>query len=263
MFSYPFVTQQMSADQQIKQNQTYRKKVKKLSAAQRKNILTAMENYNQTLVGSGQMLTDPYAAEKSQAKQTISKNNKEKATGTLDVMGSELGGSIATIYIPKIKADLPIYDSTSDKALSIGAGLLNHTSYPTGGKGTHAVITAHRGLPKSKLFTDLPKLKKGDKFIIQTVNRTLTYQVDQIKTVKPEDVSQIQIEQDKDLVTLMTCTPYMINTHRLMVRGHRIPNATNKVVRQHEIPWIYVIIGSLLLLGAGYGGVKLYRRQRR
>ncbi|MDT0901799.1 class C sortase, partial [Staphylococcus pseudintermedius] len=116
-----------------------------------------------------------------------------------------------------------MFDTTNDLFLAKGTSLLEGTSYPTGGKSTHAVISGHRGLPSAKLFTDLPDLKKGDVFFIEINKRTLAYEIDQLKVVEPTETEDLLIEKDKDLVTLLTCTPYMINSHRLLVRGHRIP----------------------------------------
>ncbi|WP_311744730.1 class C sortase, partial [Staphylococcus pseudintermedius] len=131
--------------------------------------------------------------------------------------------TIGIVNIPKIKIKLPIFDTTNDLFLAKGTSLLEGTSYPTGGKSTHAVISGHRGLPSAKLFTDLPDLKKGDVFFIEINKRTLAYEIDQLKVVEPTETEDLLIEKDKDLVTLLTCTPYMINSHRLLVRGHRIP----------------------------------------
>jgi sortase A len=131
--------------------------------------------------------------------------------------------TIGVIDIPKINLKLPIFDRTNEMFLQRGAAKLEGTSYPTGGPSTHSVLSAHRGLPSAKLFTDLPELKKGDIFLINVLGDKLAYKVDQLKTVLPTDISALYIEQGKDMVTLITCTPYMINSHRLLVRGHRVP----------------------------------------
>ena len=133
-------------------------------------------------------------------------------------------GMIGYISINKIRVELPIYYGTSDDVLNTSAGLLEGSSFPIGGKGTHSVISAHRGLPSSKLFTDLNKLEVGDTFVIKVLDRTMTYEIDQISIIKPKEISKLKIEQKKDYVTLMTCTPYGINSHRLLVRGHRVQN---------------------------------------
>ena len=130
---------------------------------------------------------------------------------------------LGVIEIPKINVSLPIFDQTTEIFLQKGTSLLEESSYPTGGKNTHAVLSGHRGLPEAKLFTDLPKLKKGDQFFIPINGKTLAYQVEKIQVVLPDEVDSLGIQKGRDLVTLLTCTPYMVNTHRLLVTGHRIP----------------------------------------
>ena len=144
---------------------------------------------------------------------------------TLDVTGT---GIMGYITIEKIGVELPIYHGTSDGVLQIAAGHLEGTSLPVGGESTHAVISAHRGLPSAKLFTNLDQLEVGDTFTITVLDRVLTYEVDQISIVLPTETDLLQPVEGKDYVTLMTCTPYGINTHRLLVRGKRIENAENQ-----------------------------------
>lgn len=134
----------------------------------------------------------------------------------------EVAEKIGFVEIPKIDINLPIYAGTSEEVLEKGAGHLEGTSLPIGGNNTHTVITAHRGLPKAKLFRNLDKLKKGDVFYIHNIQTVLAYEVDQILTVEPSDFNEVLVVKDKDYATLLTCTPYMINSHRLLVRGHRI-----------------------------------------
>ena len=137
-------------------------------------------------------------------------------------------GIIACLEIPKIKLSLPVYHGTGAGVLQEAVGHLEGTSLPVGGKGTHCVLSSHRGLPSAKLFTDLDKLGENDQFVLYTLNEVLTYQVDLISTVLPTDLSPLVIEDDKDYCTLFTCTPYGVNTHRLMVRGHRVETETTK-----------------------------------
>ena len=138
---------------------------------------------------------------------------------TLDVTGT---GIMGYITIEKIGVELPIYHGTSDGVLQIAAGHLEGTSLPVGGGSTHAVISAHRGLPSAKLFTNLDELEAGDTFTITVLDRVLTYEVDRISIVLPTETDLLQPVEGQDYVTLMTCTPYGINTHRLLVRGHRV-----------------------------------------
>ena len=138
---------------------------------------------------------------------------------TLDITGT---GIMGYITISKIGVELPIYHGTSDSVLQIAAGHLEGTSLPVGGASTHAVISAHRGLPSAKLFTNLDQLEVGDTFTITVLDRVLTYEVDQISIVLPTETDNLKVTEGKDYVTLMTCTPYGVNTHRLLVRGKRV-----------------------------------------
>ena len=132
-------------------------------------------------------------------------------------------GMMGYIHIPKIDVELPIYHGTKESVLQVGVGHLRNTSLPVGGESTHSVLTGHRGLPSRMLFTDLDQLKTGDIFYVKILGETFAYEVDQIKTVLPEETEGLQIVEGQDYITLITCTPYGINTHRLLVRGHRIP----------------------------------------
>lgn len=131
---------------------------------------------------------------------------------------------MAYIEIPKIKVSLPIYHGVDEGILQIATGHIAGTSLPVGGKSSHCVISGHRGLPSARLFTDLDKMTKGDVFMVHVLDKTLTYEVDQIRVVLPDNISDLKIEDGQDLFTLVTCTPYGVNTHRLLVRGHRIAN---------------------------------------
>ena len=138
---------------------------------------------------------------------------------TLDISGT---GMMGYITVPKINQELPVYHGTSDAVLSTAAGHFQGTSLPVGGTKTHSIVSAHRGLPTAVLFTHLDRMEVGDTFYFTILDRTFTYEVDQIRIVEPDDVSLIQIEEGKDYCTLLTCTPYGINTQRLLVRGHQI-----------------------------------------
>ncbi len=133
-------------------------------------------------------------------------------------------GVMGYIDIPEIKCTLPIYHGTSHAVLQIAVGHVEGTSLPVGGEGTHCVLSGHRGLPSARLFTDLDQLVAGDLFLLQILDETLTYEVDQIRIVLPTEVSDLTIEKGKDYCTLVTCTPYGVNSHRLLVRGHRVAN---------------------------------------
>ena len=151
----------------------------------------------------------------------MSAEEKKEYNSLLDIDGN---GMIGYVEIPTIHVSLPIYHGTSEDVLQIAAGHLAGSSLPIGGENTHCVISGHCGLPSAQLFSNLDRLKEGNLFVIRVLDETLTYEVDQIRIVDPDDMSDLKIEEGKDLCTLLTCTPYGVNTHRLLVRGHRISN---------------------------------------
>ena len=150
-----------------------------------------------------------------------SEEQRKNGEKLLDVTGN---GIIGYVEIPSIDVMLPIYHGTDEEVLQVAIGHVEGSSLPIGGAGTHCVISGHRGLPSSRLFTDLDQLAEGDIFILRVLDETLTYEVDQIRIVEPEDISLLGIEEGKDFCTLVTCTPYGVNSHRLLVRGHRVEN---------------------------------------
>ena len=128
------------------------------------------------------------------------------------------------IEIPSIDVSVPIYHGTEENVLQVAIGHIEWSSLPVGGESTHCVVSGHRGLPSAKLFTDLDKLNPGDYFVLNILDKTLTYEVDQIRIVEPQDTKDLLIQEGKDLCTLVTCTPYGVNSHRMLVRGHRVEN---------------------------------------
>ena len=154
----------------------------------------------------------------------------EKLDGYFDLLNLTNTGMMGYVTIEKINVELPLYHGTDDDVLSIAVGHIQGTSLPVGGAGTHAVVSAHRGLPSATLFTNLDKLELGDTFRITVLDRVLTYQVDKIQTVNPDDTSALLVEEGEDLCTLLTCTPSGINTHRLLVRGVRIETIEHKTI---------------------------------
>jgi sortase A len=149
----------------------------------------------------------------------------DQVSGYEDILNVAGTGIMGYIEIPKIEVSLPVYHGTSESVLQMAVGHLEGTCLPVGGESTHSVLSAHRGLPSARLFTDLNKLEVGDVFMVTVLDRLLTYEVDQIMIVEPQDVKPLGVREGEDLCTLLTCTPYGINTHRLLVRGHRIENA--------------------------------------
>lgn len=177
-------------------------------------------------------------------------------------------GIMGSIQIPNIDVDLPIYHGTDDKELSKGVGHLQFSSLPVGGKNTRALLSAHRGLPTSKLFTRLDELKEGDYFFISICNQKLAYQVNKIEKIKPEEVDKLDIVPNEDLVSLITCTPYGINTHRLIVTGKRVPYTEN--VEQKIMPkmmsWrelIFSILPFVLITIYLYPKIKQKLKERK
>lgn len=148
-----------------------------------------------------------------------------KLKGYDDILNIGGNGIMGYVTVPKLGVELPIYHGISAEVLNVACGHLEGTSLPVGGESTHCVLSAHRGLPHAKLFTELDKMEEGDVFQLTILNRTYTYQVDQIKVVRPDEVEDVQIVPGEDRCTLLTCTPYGINSHRLLVRGKRIENA--------------------------------------
>lgn len=202
---YPTVSNWWNAKHQSIAIESYVSKVEKLDETEYTDILKEARDYNESLV------------DKSLDRLSLSEKELDKYNSMLE--GSEI---ISVISIPKINLRLPIYHGTDEAVLQVAIGHIPGTSLPVGGKDTHSVISGHTGLTSAKLFTDIEKLLKGDTFTLNTLNETLTYEVDQIRVVLPQEVDDLNIEKGKDYVTLQTCTPYGVNTHRLLVRGSRI-----------------------------------------
>lgn len=240
---YPFVANQWNNYRQKQLISSYEQTVSQKEASNGIDYdaeLKKAEAYNEALLPS--ILPDSFAiAAASEEDQTY--------MNTLNIAGDEMMG---IVEIPKIDIKLPIYHTTEEDVLKQAAGHLEGSSLPIGGKSTHAVISAHRGLPSASLFTDLDQLKKGDHFLIHVLNKTLCYEVDKISVVKPEETSALAVEEGEDLVTLLTCTPYGVNTERLLVRGHRVPYEEQKVADEktplsgislHTNYLLWVIVG--------------------
>ena len=209
---YPSVSQYWNTKTQSRAVANYQDILASIKPEDYTAYLGAANQYNEALGALSSPLTDHY--------QLASYED------TLNISGN---GVMGFITIPKIGIELPIYHSIRTEVLNIACGHLEGTSLPVGGESTHCVLSAHRGLPHAKLFTDLDKMEVGDTFTITVLNQTLTYQVDQIKVVRPNEIDDIQIVEGEDLCTLLTCTPYGINSHRLLVRGTRIENAAPKL----------------------------------
>lgn len=205
---YPTVSDYWNSFHQSKAVVSYVENVTNIDDEQYEKLWNDAVAYNEKLAENG-------------IQWTLTDEEKEEYSEYLKVDDS---GIMAYIDIPVIDCSLPIYHGTDESVLQIAIGHIEGSSLPVGGEGSHCVVSGHRGLPSARIFTDLDKLVEGDIFLIHTLDATLTYEVDQIRIVEPTDLSDLQIEEGKDLCTLVTCTPYGINTHRLLVRGHRIEN---------------------------------------
>ena len=223
---YPFVANQWNNYRQKQLISGYEQVVSDKEAAEgidydaeRKKA----EDYNEALLPC--VLPDSFALAESSGVDPVYMN-------TLNIAGDEMMGSVE---IPKINIKIPSYHTTEEDVLNKGAGHLEGSSLPVGGANTHAVISAHRGLPSASLFTDLDQMKVGDHFLLHVLDETLCYEVDKISVVKPEDTSALAVEDGQDLVTLLTCTPYGVNTERLLVRGHRVPYVEEEVKEEKTV----------------------------
>lgn len=205
---YPTVSDYWNSLHQSRAIASYTENVAEIDDDTYDRLLAEAQEYNQSLVEK----TDRYM---------MTEEEREKYDGLLNISGN---GIIGHIEIPIINCSLPIYHGTDEAVLQIAVGHIEGTSLPVGGESTHCVLSGHRGLPSAKLFTDLDKLTEGDIFFIRVLDVILTYEVDRILIVEPYQIDSLEIEKEKDYCTLVTCTPYGINTHRLLVRGHRIEN---------------------------------------
>lgn len=205
---YPALSQYWNSIVQSKVVSDYEKMLEENADADYSEYFEAAEDYNRRLAE----ISAPM----------VNFGSVEGYNGALNILGT---GMIGTITIDKLAVELPIYHGTGIEVLSSAVGHIEGTTLPIGGEGRHAALSAHRGLPNAKLFTDLDKMEIGDVFVIKVFNERFTYQVDQIKVVLPTESQDLQIVEDRDLCTLLTCTPYGINSHRLLVRGTRIENS--------------------------------------
>ena len=194
---------------------SYAETLSVINSAEQDRIWEEARIYNETLVNKAN-------------RWIVEEEKLEEYNSLLNIAGN---GIMGYVEIPTIAVELPIYHGVSDSVLQIALGHLEGSSLPVGGGGTHCAISGHRGLPSAKLFTNLDELAKGDVFLLHVMDEILTYEVDQIRIVEPADLSALEIEEGKDLCTLITCTPYGVNSHRLLVRGHRIENIDTKTIR--------------------------------
>lgn len=238
--SYPTISNLLARYNSIEAIHEYRAYTTSLSKEELDAEWEKAKIYNDNLAGDP--VRDPFVPESGMALP----ENYQQVLNVAD------DGVMGYLEVPAIDTALLIYHGTSEKVLKTGVGHIEQTSLPIGGENSHAVLTAHTGLPSARLFTDLIKLREGDRFYIYVLDQKLSYEVDQIQVILPEDVENLHMVPGEDYVTLLTCTPYGVNSHRLLVRGVRVPNEDTDVstVEKPGIPaWILtVIIGFGLVI---------------
>ena len=257
--AYPLIASINNEHTQSLVQTEYEEKLQQLDTSEIDAALAAAREYNKTI-------------------STVQIEDIDKLKAELppyeDLLNLANNGIMGYIEIPTINIDLPIYHGTTGAAMEKGAGHIEGTSMPVGGVGTHAVISAHSGMASAKLFTDLDKLKLGDMFFITVCNQKLAYEVDNIAVVEPTDIDLIRIDTQQDYVTLLTCTPYGVNTHRLLVRGHRVEMAEEAIAEVEEkakpegSTWIEkyeqgILIGIAIFLGLLLIALLVYFIKRR
>lgn len=257
--AYPLIASINNERTQSLVQTEYEEKLQQLDTSEIDAALAAAREYNKTI-------------------STVQIEDVDKIKESLppyeDLLNLANNGIMGYIEIPAINIDLPIYHGTTGAAMEKGAGHMEGTSLPVGGIGTHAVISAHSGMASAKLFTDLDKLKLGDMFFITVCNQKLAYEVDNIAVVEPTDIDLIRIDTQQDYVTLLTCTPYGVNTHRLLVRGHRVEMAEEAIAEVEEkakpegSTWIEkyeqgILIGIAIFLGLLLIALLVYFIKRR
>ena len=240
---YPTLSNSWNSYHQSKAIASYDKSIKDMSEKDHKEVVEKAQQYNEQIAHL--KTTDFHNGE------PIDKTYKS----LLNINNDSIMGYIE---IDSINVKLPIYHGTSESVLSVAVGHLEGSSLPIGGKNTHSVLTGHRGLTGAKLFTDLDRLKNGDTFKINTLGKVLTYEVENVSTVEPYQINKLNVAQDKDLCTLVTCTPYGVNSHRLLVTGHRVENVkveqnekndvSTKNIQTNTIIYIPIIIAPILLV---------------
>lgn len=257
---YPFIANQWNDYRQKRLISSYDQTVAEQEASEGIDYEAEWERaeaYNEALLPS--ILPDSFAVAEASGED-------EEYMSCLNITGN---GMMGKVEIPKIDITIPIFHTTEEEVLQNAAGHLEGSSLPIGGENSHAVISAHRGLPSAALFTDLDKLEEGDHFLLHILDDTLCYQVDKISVVEPEDTAVLAVEDGEDLVTLLTCTPYGVNSHRLLVRGHRVSyeleeikdeklSLTNMSLHTNYLLW--VIVG---LLVTAIFSLVLYRREKK
>lgn len=225
---YPTISDWWNSFHQSQTIETYSQKVAGMNTELYQQALEDATSYNQEIAENG-------------IRWTLTKEEFQRYNALLNVADN---GVMCYVEIPQIKCKLPVYHGTDESVLQIAIGHLAGTSLPIGGPSTHCVISGHRGLPSAKLFSNIDQLQKGDHFMLHTLNETLTYEVDQIRIVLPNELDDLKIVPGEDLCTLVTCTPYGVNSHRLLVRGHRVENDISTMINAEAVQIDKLIVAS-------------------
>lgn len=239
LFSYPIISNLFSTKEHHTIVSEYNEIIQKMEVEQLEKEKRKVDIHNERLFKSGVSYVDPFSEDDS----------SEGTPGSRSYYDAlNIGPAIGSIMIPKINVEIPIYHGTDEKVLSTGVGHLENSSLPSGKLGTHSVLTAHRGLPSSIMFRNLDELTIGDQFYVQVLNETLLYQVHDINVVLPHETDWLKMDRNQNIMTLLTCEPYMINTHRLLVTGHLIPPEQAKEQQNvtHNDNDLYLIIAIIL-----------------
>ncbi len=226
---YPTISDYWNSYHQSKAIASYNDTVDNMDEVERQKILTDAQEYNKRLLSNNDRFE-------------MSDEEYSEYDTLLNINGN---GIMGYVDIPRIDVSIPIYHGTDNEVLQIGVGHIEGTSLPIGGESTHSAISGHRGLTSSKLFTDIDQLSEGDVFMINVLGETLTYEVDQIRIVLPDELNDLKIETGMDYCTLVTCTPYGVNTHRLLIRGHRIPNEDAEALEIEDARQVSLLMETL------------------
>ena len=238
IFLYPIVSNLFATTAHQSIIKDYNETIEKTDKARLNQEKEKVDQHNKELASSNMDYVDPFSED----------NLKEESGAVSYYDALNLGPIIASVEIPIINVNLPIYHGSSEGVLSKGAGHMENSSLPSGEPGTHSVITAHRGIPTSKMFRDLNDIKIGDQFYIHVLDEILAYEVDTINTVLPSETDWLKMEENVNQMTLLTCDPYMINTHRLLVTGHRIPYIADESENEPDRRLMYIAMAALLIL---------------
>ena len=246
ILNYPFLSQWVNRRSESQAVESYEKQIDVLEEEKKRAIKQEAEAYNKELLEKQTGVSDGFS---------VKSKRDDRYERILNTSGD---GIMGVLRIPKIQVHLPVYHGTSAKVLEEGVGHLYGSSFPTGGEGTHSVFSSHRGLPSKPLFTDLDQLKEGDLFFLDILGEEMAYRVEEILTVEPEETEALEIIPGKDYVTLVTCTPYGINSHRLLVRGERIlweekEEKTKEKITHGIWQWMKIlfVVSAVVILAAG------------